>query len=124
MKIQGVAGSRHPSLKRGEPIQLPPEEKAKLMASETVINLAEEGWKRIPIKEEVIGAVQVIKGRGGIKNPEPDQYHATVKVTYKRLKFDGDKLFPATSTTIRILFKDSKDEIGMPDLELVDHKVL
>ena len=124
MKIQGVAGGRHPSLRRGDPIQLPPDEKAKLIGSEVIISLSEEGWRRLPIKEEIIGAVQVIKGRSGIKDSEPDQYSATVKVTYKRLKLGSDKLFPAVSKTVQVLFKDSKDDLGMPDLSLISHKLV
>lgn len=125
MKIKGVAGNKHPNpkLRRGDPILLSPEEKAKVIASETVIALSEEGFRRIPIKEEVIGTVQVIRGRSGIKKPEPDQYVGTVKVIYKRLKLDGDKLFPEKAVTIKVQFKDSTDDIGMPDLKLVSHEL-
>lgn len=124
MKIKGVAGGKDPHHRRGDPIQLPADEKAKIMASEVVINGSEEGWKRIPIKEEVLGGVQILKGRTDVKNPDPTQYKATVQVTYKRLDLVRDRLFSAKTITLEIRFQDSKDDLGMPDMELLDSKII
>lgn len=124
MKIKGIAGKNVAGLKKGDPIPLSPEEKALSIASDIIIKQSDGVWKNIPVEKELIGNVQVIKGRKGIKNVEPDQYKATVKITYKKLDLVRDKLFSGSSSTVRVLFEDASDDLGLPDLKVITQEVL
>ena len=124
MKIHGIAGKKHKTLKKGDPIPLSPEQKACIIASEVVVKKSEGVWRNIPTEKEIIGEVKVIKGRTGIKNPEPNQYQATVKVTYKQLDMVRDKLFGKKSMMLRVLFEDSKDDLGLPDFKIIKEEIL
>lgn len=124
MKIKGIAGKKSVGHRKGDPIPLSPEEKAFSIAADIVINNSDDVWKNIPVEQELLGNVQVIRGRKGVKNPEPDQYKALVKVTYKRLDMIRDKLFGAKSVTVRVLFEDCKDDLGLPDLQVIKQEFL
>ena len=124
MKIKGIAGKNNPGLKKGDPIPLSPEEKACLVAADIIIKESDNVWKNIPVKKEILGKVQVTKGRKDIKNPEPDQYKATVKVTYKKYDLQRERLFTGNTATIKILFEDSKDDLGLPDFKITKQDFL
>jgi hypothetical protein len=124
LKIKGIAGKKHKFLKKGDAIPLSPEEKACFVASDVVVNMSTEVLKNIPISKEVVGEVKVIKGRDGIKNPEPDKYQAIVKVSYKKLDMVRDKLFGTKNLTLKVLFEDSKDDLGLPDLKAIKDEIL
>lgn len=124
MKFKGIAGRNHRNLKKGDPIELSPEEKACYVASEIVIDMSEDGWRNIPMSEELIGDITFRLGRKDLKNPEADQYIATVKVKYKRLHLEEDKLFSGSSTTLKIMFEDSIDDLGLPDFNVIKKEVV
>lgn len=124
MKFKGIAGRSHENLKKGDPIELSPQEKSCYVASEIVIDMSEDGWRNIPMSEELIGDITFRKGRKDLKNPEPDQYDVTVKVKYKKLQLEEDKLYSGGSTTLKILFEDSTDELGLPDFNIIKKEVV
>lgn len=124
MKIKGIAGGRHDSLKKGDIISLSPEEKIIAMAKEQVSENSPVGLRRIPLKAEVIGEVQTVKGRSLKNNGDPTQYIGTAKVHYRTLRLSDDRIMPAKTITVKIHCKDCKDDIGVEDLETLDYKVL
>lgn len=124
MKIAGIAGATHPTLKRGEPIALSPEKKVEAQAKEGIFDASPEGIRNIPIDAKTIGHVTVLTGRRDVTPPEPGQYSATVAVSYRPTKLATDKVFPVKIAHVAIICKDSKDQHGIPDLETVDFKIL
>lgn len=124
LKIAGVAGGKHPTLKKGDIIELSPENKIEIMAKEEVSKRSPEGFRFIPIDSKVIGDVKVLVGRKDIKKPEPDQYLGTVEITYRSLNLFKDRLYQPKTTLVKVHCKDCKNDIGVPDLEMIEFKVL
>jgi hypothetical protein len=124
MKVSGIAGARHPELKKGDAIEFTPEQKVCAMAKEQVVESSPEGLRYIPISAEVVGDVQVIAGREVKGHSDPAQYIATVVVKFRTLKLADDRLRPNKSVKVKIHCKDCKDEIGVPDLQSVDFQIL
>lgn len=122
MKIAGIAG-KHPSLKKGEIIQLSAEDKVKSQAKQELSDNSDEGYKFLPTKAVVVGNVQEVKGRA-TKDPEPSQYIGTVLITYRPLRLADDRLFPEKSKTVKIHCCDCVDSLGMPDLKTLKFEVL
>jgi hypothetical protein len=123
MKIAGVAGAKHPTLKKGDIIELSPERKLEEQAKQEVISRSETGYQYLPTKSVVSGNVQIIKGRQ-TKKPEPSQYIGTVKVSYRRLRLADDRLFPEQTTLVKLHITDSKDELGLPDFKTKSFSIL
>ncbi len=123
MRIAGVAGDKHPTLRKGDAIELTVEKKLLAMATEVLVQYSAKGFTNIPISSKVIGDVKVLEGRKDIKNPEPNQYIGTVEIVYKVLNLQKDKLFQEKKAKIKVQFQDSKDELGMPDLECMTKEV-
>ena len=124
MKFKGIAGGRHPSLKKGDVIQLSAEEKVIAMAKEQISENSPEGVRRIPISAEILGEVQTISGRRDIKKPEPTQYISTLVIKYRVLKLSTDRIMPAKKVKVKVHCKDCHNDIGVPDLQVVDFKEL
>lgn len=125
MKIRGIAGGKNPhGLKKGDVIELSPEEKVCAMAREQVVESSPEGFKYIPLSAEVVGSVQVVAGRELKNNPEPSQYIGEVVVKFRTLKLSTDRLMPSKAMKVKVHCKDCKDDIGVSDLQVVDFKVL
>ena len=122
MKIGGIAG-KHPTVRKGEVIELSPEDKVKAQAKQELSDRSEEGFRFLPTKSIIIGVVQEIKGRQ-LKDPEPNQYIGTVQITYRPLRLKDDRLFPERTVKVKIHCTDSKDDLGIPDLETLDYKVI
>ncbi len=124
MKIAGIAGKKHPTLKRGEAIPFTPEKKVETMAKEALVDTSPEGYMYIPMTSELIGSVQIINGRLGLKNPEPNQYSGTCLVKYRTCKLDTDKVFSIKERKIKVHCEDSKNDIGIEDLKLLSSSVV
>lgn len=124
MKIQGIAGSKHPTLKKGDSIALSSEDKVCLMAREQVAENSPEGLRYIPLAAKLIGKVQLIQGRAVKNNPDPNQYIATVEVKFRELDLVKDRLHQAKTVKVKIHCKDCTDDIGVEDLETVDFKFI
>lgn len=124
MKIAGIAGAKHPSKKKGDPIELSPEDKLRAISKEQVAEDSPEGTKRIPIDVEVIGDVRVIDGRHAGDDSTPAQYMGEAVVKYRTLHLHNDRMTPAKKVQIKIHFKDCKNDIGVPDLEVVSMEEL
>jgi len=122
MKISGIAG-KHPTIRKGEVIELSPEEKVKAQAKQELSDRSEEGFKFLPTRAHVIGSVQVVQGRQ-LKEPEPNQYIGTVEITYRPLRLADDRLFPERSIKVKIHCIDSKDDLGIPDLNTMEYKII
>lgn len=120
MKIAGIAGKKHPMLKKGDAIELSPEDKVMSAAKDQVSSGAPEGIRWIPIQAKLLTEVQVVKGRETGRKSEPAQYIGKVEVTYRVLKLDVDRLTPTKKKVVKLTCKDCKDEIGAPDLQVVD----
>jgi len=120
MKIEGVAGAKHPTLQRGDVIELSPEKKLMAVAQEEFVKTSPAGQKYLPLSATVTD-VQVIRGRSGegIKNPDPNQYKGVVSIRYKTLVLKNDRLYPESQADIKIHFQDAKDDIGQPDLKIL-----
>ena len=124
MKIAGIAGKRHPTLKRGEAIQLSPESKVEIMAKEAMVLSSPEGYMYVPLTSEVIGPVNIIRGRKDIKIKDPTQYIATCLVRYRTTKLVTDKVFGIKEQKIKVHIKDIKNDIGVDDLDIVEYSLL
>ena len=124
MKIEGVAGKKHPTLKRGDAIELSPEKKIQAMACEAVVKSSPNGYLYVPLTAEIKGEVRVIKGRKDIKNPEPNQYLGTALVRFRPHKLDTDRVFSVKTQKVKVHCKDAKDTNGIPDLERVEDLML
>lgn len=124
MKIKGIAGGKHPTKKKGEILELSPEEKLEIMAKEQVTEHSPEGIKYIPISAEVSGKVRVMPGRVTKNKTEPAQYSGEVKVKYRALSLSTDRLKPTKEIKVSIHCKDCRDDMGVDDLEAMDFKVL
>lgn len=124
MKIAGVAGKNHPTLKKGDAIAHSPEVKIELMAKDALVDSSPEGFMYVPMSAKVIGEVQIIKGREGVKNTDDTQYIGSALVKYRKTKLDTDRIFPIKECKIKVHIKDSKNDIGIPDLAMVDYKLL
>lgn len=124
MKINGIAGGRHPSKKKGDVIELSPEQKIEIMAKEQVVENSPEGIKYIPISAEAIGKAKVMAGRVTKNKTEPAQYSGKVKVKYRALRLSDDRLKPTKEIKVKIHCKDCRDDMGVDDLEAVDFKIV
>ena len=110
MKIAGVAGKKHPTLKRGEAIALSPESKVEAMAREALVKNSPEGYLYVPLASNVIGTVRTIAGRVGLTVPEPAQYMGTCLVKYRTCKLDTDKVFAVKEQKVKVHVKDTKND--------------
>ena len=125
MRIKGIAGGKNPNgLRKGDVIELSPEEKVCAMAREQVVENSPEGYKYIPLSAEVVGNVQVVAGREVKGNSDPAQYIGEVIVKFRTLKLATDRLMPSKAMKVKVHCKDCKDDIGVSDLQVVDFKVL
>ena len=124
MKIEGVAGKGHPTLRRGDVIPLSHDKKLCASAEEQVVQNSPEGYKRIiiPSETKVVGKVQHVPGRKTSKIYEPDQYMGTVELKFRTLRMRDDRVLPAKSVRVKIHCRDCTDDIGMPDLQAVDYE--
>ena len=124
MKIEGVAGKGHPTLRKGDVIPLSNDRKLCASAEEQIVNNSPEGYKRIiiPSETKVIGKVQHVPGRNTSKTKEADQYMGTVEVRFRTLRMRDDRVLPAKSVRVKIHCRDCTDDIGMPDLQAIDYK--
>lgn len=124
MKIAGVAGKKHPTLKRGEAIPLSPESKVEAMAREALVKSSPEGYLYVPVDSKVVGTVRIIAGRFGLKEPEPAQYMGTCLVKYRTCKLSTDKVFAIKEQKVKVHIKDTKNDIGVEDLEMVESSMV
>ena len=122
MKIAGIAG-KHPTLRKGDVIELTHEKKVESQARQELSDRSEEGFKYLTTKASVVGDVQIVPGRQ-VKNGDPTQYIGTVQITYRPLRLADDRLFPEKTVKVKIHCQDSKDDLGMPDLETLDFQVI
>ena len=124
MKIAGIAGSKHPTLKKGDIIELSSEDKICVMAKEQVSVNSPEGYKYIPIQALNLNTVQKIEGRKLKGKEDPPQYIGEVMVKYRVLRLSDNRLMPTKSMRVKVHCKDCKNDVGIPDLELIDYKCL
>ncbi|RLA62970.1 MAG: hypothetical protein DRQ88_13035 [Epsilonproteobacteria bacterium] len=122
MKIGGIVSSNKGRGRRGDPIPLEPEKKVKFMARQGVISKPPEGYRYIPCRMNMRSKVDVFQGRKEMN--EPSQYGGIVEVIYRPLRLKDDRLFPEQSAIVKIRCEDSKDDIGIDDLKILDFKVL
>lgn len=120
MKFKGIAGNNHPSLKKGDPIPLSPEEKVKATAIEYIATNSDIGFKFVPVSAKIIGQVVVTPGREVKNKSEPAQYSATVEVTYRPLSLKDDRLYPTKTRKMKIQCCDCRNDIGIPDVQAVE----
>lgn len=122
MKIAGIAG-KHPNVRKGDVIELSNEKKVESQARQELSDRSEEGFKFLTTKASIVGEVQVVLGRQ-VKNGDPNQYIGTVMITYRPLRLADDRLFPEKVVKVKIHCQDSRDDLGMPDLETIDFQVI
>jgi len=123
MKIASIAGGKHPIYKKGDPVPLEPEKKVLAQAKFELSNNSDKGFIFLTTKASLEGPIHLIKGRE-TKEPEPNQYIGTVKITYRPLRTSDDRLFREKTTVVKIHCQDSKDELGLPDVETVTFEIL
>lgn len=124
MKIQGIAGAKHPSLKKGDAIPLSPDKKVISAAREEVVKSSPEGHRFLPTEAKVLGEVNVMTGRVSRTKTDAAQYRADVEVKYRSLRLSDDTLFPVKVAKVRIHCEDTTNEIGVPDLKILSFEVL
>jgi len=121
MRIKGVETGRG-SNKRGTPIELSPMEKA---VEAVKIALCKKGTPDnsmlvygVDVKDVQEHVSRDISSKG--QPLEALKYDATGSVQYRNYNPVGDKLRPKVSKTFKIQFKNSRDDMGLPDLEVLD----
>lgn len=120
MKFRGIAGNNHPSLKKGDPIPLSPEDKVKSVAIDYVSSHSDIGFKFVPVSARLIGNVTVNPGRELKNKSEPAQYSGTVEVTYRPLSLKDDRLYPVKTRKVKVQCCDCRNDIGVPDVQAVE----
>jgi len=111
MLIAGIAGSKHPTLKRGDAIPMAPKEKALHAAMRGWSALAPEGHDFV-CQNTSIKEFTDVAGASG-------QYQATVVVDYRTIRHSDGRLFAPKRTTVSVLFKEIKDSLGQDDIEVI-----
>jgi len=124
MKIAGVAGAKHPTLKKGDIIPLTPKDKVEIMAKHAVVDMSPSGHMNTPLEAKLIGEVEIIRGRAGGKKEDPTQYIGTCTVTYRPFNLSTDKVFASKKCKIKMHIKDVKNDIGVEDLETIEATLL
>ena len=124
MKIKGIAGKNHPTIKRGDVIELSPEEKVEAMAKIGLTDSSPEGYMYIPLSAKAVGDVQVIIGKKDTRNPEPDQYIGIANVRFRTCKLATDRVFVVKTQKVKVHCKDVKDALGLTDLDLIEATLL
>lgn len=125
MRIAGIAGKKHKQLKRGDAIELTPEAKVEAMAEEALVDSSPEGFMRIPVSSKIVGDATVISGTPQANGEiEPSQYIGTALIRYRTTRLATDKVFPVKEQKVKVHFKDAKDDIGAPDLKMMESTLL
>ena len=113
MKIKGV--------KKGDPIELSPEEKAMEAVKENVSKGTDkdhmyycEGVTIDKVDTQSLGV------RKDDKKFAHNAYRANGKVVIRRYKPSSDALFPKETKNFVVSFRDKLDNMGMPDIEVTE----
>lgn len=117
MLISGIAGRSHEHLNLGDAIPLSVEAKAKEAGKRGWVDNAAEGMEHVVSDVTLVGGVEILEG-------SPTHYKVQVRVTYWTLRKSDDKLFARRVQTAALIFADSKDTMGLPDIKVVQFKTL
>ncbi len=111
MLISGIAGSNHPTLKRGDPIPMDPKEKSKYAVSKAWNSLAPDGHD-FACHKVFVKDFYPLAG-------SPGQYDVTADLEYRVLRHADDRVFSPKSASVKVRFKEVKDSLGVDDIEIV-----
>lgn len=116
MKIKKVEPS---GIKRGQPVELSPKEKAVEAVKDGVVAQAPTGYLCYAENITVLGVDVSSKGpRDDNKSFAHNSYTAKGHVHVRKLKTDTDDLFPAKPHHFEVKFEDVLDGWGMPDIKI------
>lgn len=113
MKIKAV--------KKGDPIELSPEEKAMEAVKERVTQSADKDHMYY-CESVVVDKVdtQSLGVRKDDKKFAHNAYRAQGKTVIRRYKPSSDALFPKETKNFTVSFRDKLDNTGMPDIEVTE----
>lgn len=120
MKIKGINTQ---GKLRGTPIPLSDTEKAAEVAKDEFLKRPPEGYRRL-VYGVTIESLSVQRGRQGVSEKYADDptYFASGLVSYKLLRLDPERLRPMKKAKFTLVFKDCKDEYGLPDTRLISYE--
>ena len=111
MLISGIAGSKHPTLRRGDAIPMAPKEKAKYAAIRAWNATAPAGHDYASHKAIVRDFYPIAGSKG--------QYDVTADVMYRTLRHKDERVFAPKTASVKVRFKEVKDSLGIDDIEIV-----
>lgn len=123
--IRGIAGGKHPTKRKGDYIELSTQEKLLRVSKERLASFSPEGHRYIPLEVKVEGDITFIPGRNlGKGKEDPNQYIGTVSIRYRSLRLKDSRLDQSREMKVTVHFKDCYNDLGLPDQELVDFKII
>lgn len=118
MKLKGIQSGKVPGTRRGDPIPLSPEEKARAALTDAMAAKSTADIMFL-VDSATIEEVYTHPARdlGPNRKPDPRLYDAKGSVVYREHPVASARTAPRKTARFNMRFQDCPDDLGQPDLK-------